>query len=449
MYNGFVHYWFIHNIYLYIFIFLAIYIIIFIYPSSLSFHGSLPEEENIFPRCVKKTFCQFFFCATVMDMFLCWTCGMVFDSRQNVNWFESFGSMKRKRGSKAVPTCGFCGKTGHYRTSCPQFASCLLKACTKHSSVDQLQSALKKGTPVKLNVQRRQQRTLKRARGKRFQQLPKNASSKKKKLRETRQQAKLRNRKKEKSRREKPKKRQVLAFKLTEIQSALKELKSSGWLRQEKFCPCGDKLVQCPLRMSVKRGTGRVYLRCAGCRRWYDVVAFSSLPVLKMPLPLLLAAMKRYFQGPHAEAFARCAEALGMSGTSKTCALARLWNALRTAEQRCMDHTQSNRVLTGLEMAGCFQRKHTVDVPIFPKFQGSLNVHSKAHAYIPWLGFRNARRFGSGCHDCPQVAWRRFWSQHVLSDFRSVQTQMQLQISKVCVSKNHHVLLALDKATGL
>ena len=193
------------------------------------------------------------------------------------------------------------------------------------------------------------------------------------------------NRKKEKSRREKPKKRKVLAFKLTEIQSALKELKSSGWLRQEKFCPCGDKLVQCPLRKSVKRGTGRVYLRCAGCRRWYDVVAFSSLPVLKMPLPLLLAAMKRYFQGPHAEGFARCAEALGMSGTSKTCALARLWNALRTAEQRCMDHTQSNRVLTGLEMAVCFERKHTVDVPIFPQFQGSLNVHSKqTYTFHDW-----------------------------------------------------------------
>ena len=210
---------------------------------------------------------------------------------------------------------------------------------------------------MKLNVQRRQQRTLKRARGKRFHPNPKNAACKKKKLRETRRQAKQRNRKKEKKRKKKPQKLKVKAYTLSEVQSSLKELRSSGWLRHEKICSCGDKLVQCPLRLSVKRGAGRVYLRCAGCRRWYDAVAFSSLPALKMPLPLLLAAMKRYFHGPHAESFTRCAEALGMSGKSKTCTLARLWNALSMAETRCMDHMQCNRVLTGLFVPGWAKEK--------------------------------------------------------------------------------------------
>ena len=122
-----------------------------------------------------------------------------------------------------------------------------------------------------------------------------------------------------------------------------------------------------------------------------DVGTMLSLSVLyRFSKPLLLAAMKHYFQGPHAEGFARCAEALGMSGTSKTCTLARLWNALRTAEQRCMDHTQSNRVLTGLEMAECLESKHKYtiffnDSRCLEHAFKSIHIHSMMQEIWKWM----------------------------------------------------------------
>jgi len=45
----------------------------------------------------------------------------------------------------------------------------------------------------------------------------------------------------------------------------------------------------------LARGKGRAYLRCGGCRRWFDILSFSALPVLRFPLPQLWEAMKRYF----------------------------------------------------------------------------------------------------------------------------------------------------------
>ena len=76
--------------------------------------------------------------------------------------------------------CAFCKKRGHYRTRCPALAQALLKAVTKHSSVSSLEVFVRTGKTLKVNVPKKPQRTLKRARGKRFFPTPKNATSKKK-----------------------------------------------------------------------------------------------------------------------------------------------------------------------------------------------------------------------------------------------------------------------------
>ena len=144
-------------------------------------------------------------------------------------------------------------------------------------------------------------------------------------------------------------------YRLKEVSLALRKLRTSGWLTQRKHCvcgQCGDKLVDVPVKASFNRGYARAYMRCVGCRRWYDAVAFSCLPVLKLPLPTLLKAMQRYFHGPFAESVQSCAVALGLSGTPGTSCLSRLWNALGAAEVRCMESRQKHRTLSGQGFCG-------------------------------------------------------------------------------------------------
>ena len=114
----------------------------------------------------------------------------------------------------------------------------------------------------------------------------------------------------------------------------------------KKTCPCGDRLVRCPWKLGMSRGKGRAYLRCAGCQRWYDIMAFSPLPVLKMPLPLLQEAISKYFAEVRVPSVQSVARALQVSGGNHS-PLFRLFRALQMAEVRCMDWTQSRRTLTG------------------------------------------------------------------------------------------------------
>ena len=152
--------------------------------------------------------------------------------------------------------------------------------------------------------------------------------------------------KKEKFQRPKAMKARGKTFRAKDVKDALKALRKTGWIHKAKHCSCGGNLVACPLTKSLKRGNGRAYLRCSECRSWYDVVAFSPLPTLKMPLPTLYECMQRYFHGPYAESVESCASFLGLSG-SKTFALFKLWRALRTAECRCIAAKQKDRTLAG------------------------------------------------------------------------------------------------------
>ena len=303
-----------------------------------------------------------------------------------------------KRGSKQEPLCGYCSKPGHYRSSCPSLAQELLKAATKHASVDQLQTVLRKGQPLKLNVPPRRDRTLKRARGKRFRAPPrKNANVRKKKTRKVK--AKKRNRDAERMRKPRAKKKELKKYTLKEVNLAWKNLRKTGWLQKPPSCgQCENRLIQCPLKDCVKRGAGRMYYRCSGCRKWYDALAFSALPILKLPLPLILAAMKRYFHGPSAESVESAATALGLSASAKTSALARLWMALRTAENRCMDARQNSRTLTGLNgfvvtFLVVWVTEYSISYTYTTSVTDVYSLHSAWHI----------RRLGSRCYDDSKV----------------------------------------------
>lgn len=253
--------------------------------------------------------------------------------------------MKRKRGSKEAPRCGFCGDLNHYRTSCPKLAAELLAAATKESGVDRLCAHLQSGKPIRLNVARKSQRTAKKAGGKIFKKPTKSPWSKSKAKR--RADAQEAHRAKEQKRKPKSVKVKKPKWKVQDVQTALTKLRKSGWLPlKKKKCHCGGNLVPLPLRATYQRGHGRAFQRCNQCRKWFDVMTWSVLPVVKMPLPVIWMILQRYFHGLHAESVESCAKALGLSG-SNTSALAKLWRALQTAEVRCMEHKQRNRLLEG------------------------------------------------------------------------------------------------------
>ena len=79
-------------------------------------------------------------------------------------------AVKRKRPVAASPShkCGHCGKTGHHRTSCPTLAAALLKAAVQYTSPRKLEAHLAHEKPLRLNVQQKQQKSLKRSSGRRF-----------------------------------------------------------------------------------------------------------------------------------------------------------------------------------------------------------------------------------------------------------------------------------------
>ena len=64
--------------------------------------------------------------------------------------------------------CGHCGKSGHHRTSCPTLAAALLKAAVQHTNARKLEAHLAQDKPVRLNVEKKRQRSLKRSSGRRF-----------------------------------------------------------------------------------------------------------------------------------------------------------------------------------------------------------------------------------------------------------------------------------------
>ena len=138
-------------------------------------------------------------------------------------------------------------------------------------------------------------------------------------------------------------------FTCKEVGAALQALRKSKWLWKPGRCSCGscgDRLQKVPFLSGLKRGNGRAYLRCPQCRKWFDVLAFSFLPVVRMPLPTVYKAMQMYFQQNRAPSVDEIGRLVGCSGSTAS-ALKKLVKALRAAECRCMDHKQQLRQVAG------------------------------------------------------------------------------------------------------
>ena len=142
-------------------------------------------------------------------------------------------------------------------------------------------------------------------------------------------------------------KKQLPKHTVKQVRAALGKLRQSGWVQRPNPCDCGDRLVQVPWKIGMQRGAGPAYLRCAGCRSWFDCLAFSALPVVRLPLPKVLQVMERYFHGPVPESVQSAAHALGLSGGAGSSCVSHLHAAMRS-------HAHSRSLLHGLEAIAAF-----------------------------------------------------------------------------------------------
>ena len=66
---------------------------------------------------------------------------------------------------------------------------------------------------------------------------------------------------------------------------AYRQLKASGWAWKPKECfSCGGFVQLQSWRSCRHRGRGRLFVKCMECFAWFDVLVWSSLFVVRMPL---------------------------------------------------------------------------------------------------------------------------------------------------------------------
>ena len=114
-----------------------------------------------------------------------------------------------------------------------------------------------------------------------------------------------------------------------EIAAAYNRLLSTRWAWKRTTCPCGGNLVKVKKKTAAQRGSGRAFQRCSRCKKWYDVLATSQLPVVKAPLPVVVSILE-YYLGLRCDGVVR-----------------KLVRVLRSAEVRCAQQRQIGRELAG------------------------------------------------------------------------------------------------------
>ena len=71
----------------------------------------------------------------------------------------------------------------------------------------------------------------------------------------------------------------------TETKHAYRQLKANGWAWKPKVCySCGGLVQMQTWRSCRHRGRGRLFVKCLECLAWFDVLVWSSLFVVRMPL---------------------------------------------------------------------------------------------------------------------------------------------------------------------
>ena len=96
--------------------------------------------------------------------------------------------------------------------------------------------------------------------------------------------------KKEKMRKPKPmKQKDPAGVNARNTESAYTWLLKQGWAWKPHDCTsCSGRLLRQTVNTSKTRGFGRCFYRCEDCKKYFDVLCFSYLMVLRMPLKMVV-----------------------------------------------------------------------------------------------------------------------------------------------------------------
>ena len=174
----------------------------------------------------------------------------------------------RSGGTKSEPVCRLCGSRGHYTSTCPRLAQKLLQAVRKSADSKDISDFLATNAVVRVQgLKGKPQRTAKKASGKRQKTIAwKKARLVSSSKRQRKKQSK-KNAARDKQRRPKSMKtsqsRVGITFKAS--QSAYNSLLKSQWVWKEKQCACGQAFDTVPWKTCMRRGFGRLFVRCYTC----------------------------------------------------------------------------------------------------------------------------------------------------------------------------------------
>ena len=259
-------------------------------------------------------------------------------------------SKSSNRGTKTAPLCTYCHCNGHYASSCPELGKKLLSLLQKKHSSDSLQKFLAEAENAEIvGVQKRGRRTLKRAKGNRhFRARAASESGAQKKSRRGKN-AKEKNRARDAIRRPRSRqdKAQQPAVTRDSTQKAYALLKKLGWCWKPTACECGGTFELLSFAHSQRRGHGRRFVRCNDCETYKDVMTWSHLPKLRLPLPSLVEAMKIWFTGSVPPSSDQVGCRIGVCGQNKS-SLKTLLDTLASHEAALARDLQSRTSLSGV-----------------------------------------------------------------------------------------------------
>ena len=99
-------------------------------------------------------------------------------------------------------------------------------------------------------------------------------------------------------------------------ETAYNAMLNEGWAWRPEGCSsCHGRLVRQTWKTCCCRGWGRLYLRCEDCGKWFDVLTFSYLITVRLPLTLVWKALTMHFQESPPPTASQVGRLLGMSAT--------------------------------------------------------------------------------------------------------------------------------------
>eukprot|EP00438_Fugacium_kawagutii_P035560 Skav229224 [mRNA] locus=scaffold864:125682:127571:+ [translate_table: standard] len=93
-------------------------------------------------------------------------------------------------------------------------------------------------------------------------------------------------------------------------------LKKQGWAWKPDCCPaCSGRLARQSWATCQHRGWGRLFFRCEDCQKYFDVLTFSHLITLRLPLVLVEKAVDMHFADSPPPSASQVGRYLGLSAT--------------------------------------------------------------------------------------------------------------------------------------